>query len=487
MKDALEKLFRHSTIFLVGIVFQRATRLFLLPVYFSLTRAQFGLLDLFESFIQLMSNTFSFGLPSAYVKFSRVDLREGMAVESLRGTTLVLTGLGLVLLGIAMVVFERPLSWLFFKGSYPHYYAIAGGVIVTNIFFLTTLGFIRARGRAGLFVVLSSLQFLFFMLLNIYFVVIRKMGVAGFLWGALFGWALPAVLYAATQGGHARVRFDPRVARQLLRFSLPLVPYGLLMFVVMSSQRLFLQHTLGDEAVGIYAAANRMGLMYALVAVLPFQTAWGYLGLDFMRLPDAREIYSRIFTYLLFGSLWLFLAASAFGRELIVFIGGQEYRPALPYIDLLMAGYLMQLFFYWANNAQVARNMTVQVLVVSLAPFAVALAGGWLFIPKYGIGAAGAVFVAAMAVHALATTVIAQRLVGFSFEGARVVKVLAVFAVVYAVGWPAAGLSPAWRWVAAVVEAAAFPLMLMALGFLNAGEIARLRELARAVRVPKSS
>ena len=117
-KEELEKLFRHAVVFLVGLIFQHAARLLLLPFYWSaFPPAQFGLLDLFKVFIQVMVLIFSFALPSAYIKFHRVDVGEGIAPEHLRGTTAVLSVGGLVLLGLAMAVLQTPLSWLFFSSA----------------------------------------------------------------------------------------------------------------------------------------------------------------------------------------------------------------------------------------------------------------------------------------------------------------------------------------------------------------------------------
>lgn len=340
---------------------------------------------------------------------------------------------------------------------------------------------LRARGRAVTFVLLSSAQFLLLMFFNIYFIKWRGMGLEGVLWSSLLGWGLPALVYGAVSARGLPWRFDRAVARRLLRFALPLVPYGLIAFSLMISGRLFLQHFRDAERVGIFSTANRIALIFMLVCVTPFQTVWGYLGLDYFRRADAREIFSRAFTYLLLTGLWVFLLVSAVGREIILRFGKAHYLPALPYVDPLMAGYLMLLFFCWANIAMVGREMTVRILLISLPPFAVALGGGWLAIPRYGdgVGAACAVFVAAMAVHAALTAVAGRSLIGFRLEKARVLRVLVAFAVTYGVGHALMGKLPNWRLVIALSQIVAFPLVLLVFGFLTRGEVERLRDLGR--------
>jgi O-antigen/teichoic acid export membrane protein len=279
------------------------------------------------------------------------------------------------------------------------------------------------------------------------------------------------------------MQFSGAIARRLLRFALPLVPFSLVAFMLMISARLFLQHFQGAEAVGIFSAANRVALILMLVCVTPFQTAWGYLGLDYLRRTDAREIFSRTFTYLLAVSLWAFLIISAVGHAMILRFGKLHYLPALPYVDPLMAGYLAQLFFYWANIVLVGREMTVRILLISLVPFTLSVGGGWLAIPRYGLDAACVIFIAAMTIHAALTAVYAKRIIGFRSEKSRVLKILAVFVFVYGLGQILLCELPQWRVTISFTGIATFPLLLWLFQFLTRGEIARLQELRRTLGI----
>jgi O-antigen/teichoic acid export membrane protein len=317
------------------------------------------------------------------------------------------------------------------------------------------------------------------MFFNVYFIRGRGMGVDGVLWSTVLGWGLPALVYGVATAPRLRWRFDGAVARRMIRFSLPLVPFALVTFTVAASGRLFLQHSHGREAVGIFSAANRVALILSLLCVTPFQTAWGYLGLDFVRLESAREIFSRAFTYLLLVGLGCFLLALVAGRELILLFGKTYYLPALPYVDMLMAGYLMLLFFYWGNVPLVAKDKTHLVLLLSLPAFIVAVGGGWLVIPHYGIRGACGVFVAGLALQAGATGLVGGRMVGFRPETVRVLKILVAFAIPYGIGRGLLAVWPGGRLAIELGQLGGFPLLLGLFGFLTRGEIERLREFRR--------
>lgn len=482
MREALEKLARHSAIFLIGLIFQRAAKLFLLPLYWNVfSPGELGLLGLFEAFIQVLVLAFSFALPSAYLKYRRVDVGESVSPEDLRGTTLVLSIGGLICLGAALAVFQTPLSWLFFKEEHPRLYSIAGLAVAASIAFLMVQGVLRAHGRAVMFVVLSSIQFLMLMAFNIYFVRFRGMGIEGVLWSSVIAWAAPSLVLVVMRFRHLKWRFDSAIAGRLIRFVVPLVPFSLLSYAVMISGRLFLRHFHGADEVGIFLSANWVALILMLVCVAPFQTSWGYLGLDYLRRDDSREIFSRAFTYLLALGLWTFLGVAFVGRAMVIWFAKKEYIPALPYIDVMMAGYLSLLFFYWANPILMREEMTGRIFLLALPAVLISIVGGWLIIPTAGIAGACGIFAIAQATQAAGTALYGKALLGFSLEKARVAKILAVFAVVYGGGRYLGSVFPDLRLLITLGEAVLFPCLLFASRLMTSGEIAWLRSLPRLV------
>jgi hypothetical protein len=86
-----------------------------------------------------------------------------------------------------------------------------------------------------------------------------------------------------------------------------------------------------------------------------------------------------------------------------------------------------------------------------------------------------------MAIHALLTAIFAGRIIHFSFEKPRVAKALLAFAFAYGFAWGLRNGLPQWRLVISLGPVAAFPLLLLALGFLTRGETVRLQELRRYV------
>ena len=97
--------------------------------------------------------------------------------------------------------------------------------------------------------------------------------------GALLGPAIagvlftPVILYATLR--QTGVAFSAGLSWQLLKFSAPLVPAALAMFIVHFSDRYILREFGTLEAVGLYAVAYKFGMLVSTLVGQPFSLIWG--------------------------------------------------------------------------------------------------------------------------------------------------------------------------------------------------------------------
>ena len=102
---------------------------------------------------------------------------------------------------------------------------------------------------------------------------------------------------------------------RLLRFGMPLMPSGLAMYVMSTSDRWFIQYYHGGADLGIYAVGAKFALIMA-IAIETFRKAWWPIAMDAMHSHDGPETFrsiGRLFmgvgvasvVYLAFLSPWL--------------------------------------------------------------------------------------------------------------------------------------------------------------------------------------
>jgi O-antigen/teichoic acid export membrane protein len=125
--------------------------------------------------------------------------------------------------------------------------------------------------------------------------------------------------------------------KEMLSYSVPLLPNGIMWWLVNGINRPVMEHFLGLAAIGIYAVANKFtGMLYSVLNI--FSTAWGNSVLDEYGKPDFESFYNnyiRLLATLLFvGGYFVII----FSKFLVSILASEEYQDACLYVPPLIAG-----------------------------------------------------------------------------------------------------------------------------------------------------
>jgi len=161
-----------------------------------------------------------------------------------------------------------------------------------------------------------------------------EMGILGYFAGlclaslvtAAAGWWL-AREYIDGSGWHKD--WWPRI----LRFGLPLVPAALAMYVMNTTDRWFILHFHGKEALGIYSIGVKLSLGL-LIFVEPFRKAWWPTAMNLLQ-TDGRPLIARVAQlYMGIGSVAVVLL-TAFSPLLTKLLAAPIYYDAYPIVGIL--------------------------------------------------------------------------------------------------------------------------------------------------------
>ena len=89
------------------------------------------------------------------------------------------------------------------------------------------------------------------------------------------------------------------VGREILRYTLPLLPGSLCWWLTGSSDRLFIQHFLGFDVNGVYAVATRFTGIISTLAIIFYQ-AWQETAILQYNSPDRNRFFSKMFNGYIF-------------------------------------------------------------------------------------------------------------------------------------------------------------------------------------------
>ena len=473
MFEQLKRLAKHSAIYGLGGLVQRLLAVLLLPLYTSyLSPADYGQIETLVAAGAVVVIVLRGGISSAFFRFyfdsddPEVKLR---VIRTSFWYTMSAATAGLVL----AVAFAGPIAgWLHLgSGGTTLVYAAAVGVWAQmNYEQLTSL--FRVEERSVQYLIASVTNILITVGATVLLVVVLDKGPVGVLVGNFIGTLLVYAVLVGYRREQLGLVFDRGLFRQMNHFGMPLVPAALALWAINFIDRWFVAYYKGQAEVGVYSVAVRIASA-VIFLLLAFRTAWPAFAYSIADDREAKRAYSYVLTYVLLVTCWLSAALGLLAPWLVRLLApNPDFSRAADAVGLLAfsaaayAGYTVL-----AIGLGRARQTQLNWVISALAA-AVNIGLNIALIPPYGmIGAAISTLVAYVVLF-LAMLWYAQAVYPVAYQWRRVVTLTGVAAALTVSG-RALGVPLA----VAIVLAAVYPLVLLALGFFLPAERKRLRRL----------
>lgn len=413
MKDRFKQLGKDSIIYGLGGVLAKGLGFFLLPVYTRIfTPAEYGTIEMLVVINGLLSSLLAMGMDSAQSFYFFEQKESGKTAQARLVTAILqwrLSWGALIVLGA--MVFSPLINHWFFNGLLSwKYFAVAfSGALCAQVMAQSSEVF-RLIYRPWRFIGITLLNTLLSAGVAITLVVWLDYGILGYFVGMLVG-----AFFSASFGWWlARSFLDWSEWHRdwwpkLLRFGVPLLPAGLAMYVMNTSDRWFISYYHDETALGIYAVAAKFAMLISL-AVTTFRQAWWPVAMDAMQSHDGPELFRTIGqAYLGLGSAGV-LILTALSPLLVQLFTGPAFHNAYPMVGAL-AWYAIFYGFFLIGSAGIWKREKTIWTTVSMA-FAACLniLLDYLWVPIYGaMGAAVATSVSFLVWNVIAL-LISERL-----------------------------------------------------------------------------
>lgn len=478
MREQLQQLGKHTLVYTAGIILGKVASFVMLPVYTRyLTPADYGVLELLGMTIDVIGMITGVGIVAGVFKFySDESDRSGKnAVISTAAISVVALAAVTSLLGF---VFSPQLSMLVFDTSANTIYLrlYFGVYLLQNLEYLPFL-LIRAENRSVLFVTVNAAKLIAMLSLNILFVVHYRMGIAGVLTSNIIATSVVGVGLTAYMVRRVGIRFSTEKFVTMARFGGSIVLWSLSSFVLVFSDRFFLNYYTSTEVVGIYSLAYKFAFLMSVLAFTPFETVWTAQRFEIAKQQNAEAIYARVFLYMnvVLGAVALVICL--FIRDVLYVMSDPAFLPAYKLVPLLVAG---QIVFVWAafwntgiyisgRTSVLASGAVVLVVTTLIINFAL--------IPAFGSYGAAWATIAAYAVRFFWIYYHAQRHYPIRYEWSEMLKLYGLFAAAVALSFAFRPPAPA----ASVAMSAA--ILAITLGLVYALVLSREDRLALAALV----
>jgi O-antigen/teichoic acid export membrane protein len=473
----LKALLKDSVLYTLPSIVSSGISLFLVPVYTRiLSPADYGAFDLIllmGTFVNLtVACQIWHGVARYYSEEEDPERRVGFASTSFWFTLPCYTTFLVV-----MLVFSGPMSHLLLKGKgLEGIFRIGMGYLWGHGIFFLIQNQLRWELRSFQFLIANLAMTFGTAACALYFAYVLGWGLQGVLYGSLAG-----VLLGATYGlwclrGSYRLRFSGTQLREMLAFSVPLVPAGVAFFITQYSDRFMISRFLSLRQVGIYGIGFRMASVVG-IAMVGFQ--WALTPLVYRNYKDPRtpERLAQIYRLFMGGALLACLALSVFSREILRIMTAPAYHSAVAVVPLLTPAVFLSQMAMFAPGPNL-RKKTIVVLWINLVGATAGIVVCALLTMRFGmVGAAASTLLACLGIFA-AHMSFSQRYYPVPHSWARIATAVAGTAVLVAVGYFVVPQGLAGLLFGALLCAIG-ALLVVSTGLVTSGELALAGALLR--------
>jgi len=213
------------------------------------------------------------------------------------------------------------------------WYTVA--LLIVMAFYEVLAQVTRGLGNNKAFIAVGLIASFGIGLFSIIFVAYLKMGIVGIFMANIIARivALVAVeLKMKTLTKFFSIKANIKdISRELLRYSIPLIPVTLCWWLTTTSDRYFVKYFLGLEMTGLYAVAVRFGGLIHTLSNIFFQT-WQENAIQQFHSKDRDSFFSSVFNNYIYVLAFTLIAFTFTIKICFSWIVGPNYQQSLQYI-----------------------------------------------------------------------------------------------------------------------------------------------------------
>jgi O-antigen/teichoic acid export membrane protein len=380
----LKAALRDSFVYGVASVLSKGLAIFLLPLYTRvLSPGDYGAYDLLITLVALANLVVALEIAQGLARYL-ADAPEAAARKRLASTSLWFSVLmyGLFML-IGLLAAPQLNALVIGDARYLDAFRLGVCFIAVNGIYYLLLNQFRWELRSKAYAFASVAYALFTLLFALYFCLWLDLGLEGVILAQLLAALLVVLLCLWFLRKTFGWLFDVGQLLAMLRFSAPLVPAGLAMFISLYINRFALNHFGDLEDVGHFGIGSRIAGLAGLL-IMGIQGALTPLVYQHYRDPQTPGQIARLFSWFMALALVGCLFLSLFARELLILLATPKYMAGAALVGVLAPALLLSQMYIFAPGIAIAKKTHWQ-LWVTLISAAVSMAANWVLVPSWGI------------------------------------------------------------------------------------------------------
>ncbi len=331
------RLGKNTALVFIGTAGSKLLNLLMLPFYTRwLSAADYGSVDLISTYAGLMLVIVSCSIFESLFIFPKDKPKSEQTKYLSSGIAFwLLTSVAAALCCVAIKLFGH---WFSLNGFIVQYIWLIYGVLTALYLQSMLQQFLRAIDKM---VIYSSTGIVLTVTMaGLAFFLVPKQGVYGFIYVMIIS-NIIAIIYSMTLGKLWQYfsfrSISKKASVEMLRYSIPLIPNGIMWFLMMSLNRPVLETYVGLAGVGIFAVAGRIPNLLN-TAYNIFHNAWIISVLEEAKKESFTEFYNQMLKIIVIAQSLFAVALTFFCKWLIQIFTTPDYYSSWQYIPFLTIG-----------------------------------------------------------------------------------------------------------------------------------------------------
>lgn len=305
----------------------------LVPIYtYTLSTSDYGTIDLISTTVSLLLPIFTFNIQDAVLRFC---LDNDYKQDCIISTSIKIIIFNSCLLGVLILTIKLFFS-LYIEDKYIIFLFIS---FLSTAFYNTLQMYLKAINKVVTIVIGSLLITALNCILNIYFLLVIKLGINGYLLAQTISSLIGVLFYFSEINLISLIKnkFDKKLAKKLIAYSSPLILNSIAWWLNNASDRYILTFFCGAGENGIYSAAYKIPTILSTIQTI-FYNAWSISAITEFDSKDKDGFVGNIYSLY---SIISFLGCSLlmiFNIPIASIYYGNDFFSAWKYIPILLVG-----------------------------------------------------------------------------------------------------------------------------------------------------
>ena len=428
MLDKILRLGKETAIYGLSTVVGRLLNFLIVPFYANvLLPAENGIISNIYAYIAFAYIIFCYGMEPAYMRFvSSLELGDRKQNFSVPFLSLLTTS---VLFALAIHFNSSSLAYILGIGKTQYrFIQYAGWILCLDALTVIPFASLRMEQKAKRFAALKIFNITANLLLNIVLILGFRMHAEGVLLANLLASGLTFLAMIGMVFRRLTFKFPAGLYKEILKFGLPYIPAGLAGIAMQVIDRPIVKALTNDATLGIYQLNYRLGIFMMLIVGM-FDYAWRPFFLYHAKDTDAKQLFSKVFTYFVLGAMTIFLVISLFIEDIVrMKVFGKQFFPPIYWQGVEIVPWVLLAYVF--TGAYVVfvvgvylEKKTKYLPFVTGAGALLNVGANFFLIPKIGILGAALSTLLSYIVMAVGMYFASQRFYRVEYEWNKVLKI----------------------------------------------------------------